>query len=310
MGGQALADDCPVLKQLGKIQLQPRGNLWGMPVLINGTPKVMMLDTGTGHTLITPETVEELHLPKRPTSNALLLSSTGERSYGYTNITSLALGTAVQIPNYQYIIDVPLPKGAKRPDTAAAGSVGLELLSLFDFDMDLKNGVFNIFGVDHCAGQVVYWKTDAAMIVPFSWDSQGRIRLKVTLDGTQLYAVLDTTSPDDTLNLDYYKSLTKFDETAPDVQLVGTAGDGGKIYRHTFGLLDLGGIGLKNASILVREDKLKQVNRASTNGASNMHNTASSREPDITLGVATIAKLHVYVASKEEKLYISAAPAP
>lgn len=299
---------CNTLKQLGNIKLQQRGGVWGIPVGINGVPKTMMLDTGMGITLISPETVEELKLPTRPTSNALLVSSTGERSYGYTNIKALALVGAGQFTNSDYIIDVPLAGGAKRPITAPAGYIGLELLSHFDFDMDLKNGVLNLFDLDHCDGQVIYWKTDSAVWVPFAWDPQGRIRFKVTLDGTQLYAVMNTMDSDDALNLNYYKSQVKFDETAADTQLLGETGDGGKLYRHTFSLLDLGGIGIKNPSVVLREDKLKQVARSTASIGSNIRDTETQREPDITLGVSTMAKLHIYVASKEKKIYISPPP--
>ncbi len=299
---------CEPLKQIGSIALHKRGGLWDIPVGINGTPKYMLLDTGLGATAFSPEVVEELHLPLRATRNATMVSTSGERSYGATYVERLALGTAGQFSNSDYMVEPPLPGGAKRPASAPAGYIGLELLSHFDFDMDLNNGVLNLFSLDHCDGQVVYWKTDAAVAIPFEWDAKGRIRFRSKLDGTNLWAVLSTRDTDDTLNLNLYRSKTGFDENAPDVERLADTSDGGKWYRARFKSLDLGGIALQNPLMLVREDKLKNVVTAQATLGSNIRDTDMSREPDIAIGVSTMAKLHVYVASKERKLYISPAP--
>jgi hypothetical protein len=299
---------CSALVQKGSIPLVKQGGIWLVPVGINGTPKTMLLDTSIGQTLITPEAVAELKLPRRESRTARYIASDGARSYAFTNIDRLALGLAGQFNNSDYTLDADLPNGAKRAADAPAGRIGLELLTHFDFDLDMKNGVLNLFDWNHCEGQVVYWKADAVVPVNFDWDPMGRIRFKVTLDDTPLYAVIDTSAPVDTVNLTYFKSKTGFDENAPGVEHLPDMEDGGKLYSAHFKTLDIYGLKLNSPVLRLREDMLARQVRAGAALGTSISNTESKRQPDITLGVSSLAKLHVYVASKEKKLYISAAP--
>jgi hypothetical protein len=211
---------------------------------------------------------------------------------------------AGQFTNNEFAIYPELPNGAKRAADAPVGDLGLDILTHFDFDMDMVNGVVNLFSLDHCPGQVVYWKTDAAVPIIFTYDSWGRIRIRVKLDGANMDAVLSTSDTVDQGNLGIFQSALKFDATAPDVETI-SAED--KIYRKRFKTLEFSGLTINNPIVLVADDKLKRQ-LISTNTArigSSVRDTESNREPDLTIGLNTLSKLHVYVASKEKKLYIS-----
>lgn len=311
---------CPALKQLAEVKLtRSASGQFLAPVTINGTKKQMLLATGVDVSNIRPSVAEELKLPLRegrtevnvgsaPLGGAGVLSGqTGIRSIPnndrLAHIDGFGLGT-VQSGQGDLLVAAPDTDS----DRTRAGALGMDILKHVDFDLDLGNSALNLFAPDHCAGQVVYWKTSNALALPFTYDSKGRIRIPVQLDGVTLNALVDTSETQDVVNLDVAKAKLKFSETGAQ-KMADQAGTGAKNYNGRFGKLSLDGIDISNLQAVVREDKVKRPNNFGDVkiGSSIRQNAEDNREPDFTLGLSTLSKLHIYVASKEMKLYISPA---
>ncbi len=318
----ALAQNCS-LKQIGAINLTRAGaqgqGAFLVPVAINSTPTTMALDAGSSITALRPNAVRDLKLPVREIRQApavvrqalnfaAMLGPGGARSEEYTHIDTLTIGTAGNFVNSDFLI-LPAPAGGAGGRNAdVAGVLGLGVLSHFDLELDLSNATLNLFDTEHCDGQVTYWNPASYAAIPFRFDFKGRIRLKVTIDGADLDAVLGTTAQQDTLNLDIAEDELKFDKTAAGVQRLPDRAGGAEAYRARFKSLALEGISIDNPELLVLQDVQKQrMNQGPRVGSNIRANAEDNREPDVTLGLNMLTKLHIYIAFKEKKLYASAA---
>jgi hypothetical protein len=79
---------------------------------------------------------------------------------------------------------------------------------------------------------------------------------------------------------------------SPDMRNVGGEGDNA-VYSHTFGALDLQGVSIQRPTIVIRPDRTGIP--------------ASGLRPELILGMTELSKLHLYVAYKEQKIYLTAA---
>jgi hypothetical protein len=135
----------------------------------------------------------------------------------------------------------------------------------------------------------------------------GHITLRVELDGRRLNAMLDTGASATFLNLDLARRTFRVDLDAPDVERAGevTGGYSANVYRRRFKTLAFGNVTLANPMITMFPDMM-------TGMTSNAPRTGSLIRddrglPDIILGMDTLSQLHVYVASGERRLYVTAA---
>jgi hypothetical protein len=317
----ALAQNCPALKQLGNIHMKRAGaggmGVFLIPVIINDKPKQMALSANSV-TAIFPDQLQELGLQPREIRFAPnivkqnlrfsnLVTAAGQRSEQYVHVDTLVLDRAGKFTSNDFMVAPAPPNGRTRPNLEIAGQIGLEVLSHFDLEFDLSHSTLNLFDVNHCDGQVVYWTQNPAAVVPMDFDTKGRIRVKVKLDGHDLDAVVDPGAVQDVVNLNIAEDEMKFDKTAPGVQRGPDQPSGAEVYRASFKTLSLEGITVQNPTVLLVEDKIKrQMNQTARTGT-NIRNSEDNREPDITLGINLLSKLRVYAAFKEKKLYITAA---
>jgi predicted aspartyl protease len=171
------------------------------------------------------------------------------------------------------------------------GTLAPEMMHRFDVDYDFRHGAVNFFSQDHCPGKVVYWTKDGADIIPMDVDPNGKIRIPVTVDGNKVMAILDTGSVTSYISMGLAHKLGITDK---DLTLKRSYGYKGqfKEYDYSFKTLTLEGLTVKNPHIRV-------MSNAALNGFGE----------DLTLGISFLRQLHLYVAYKEEKLYVTPAAA-
>ena len=317
LAAPAMAQSCPTLKQVGNIKLSRAGaggqGVFLMPMLVNGTPRQMVMNLGSAITDMTPEAAADLKLPTREIDQASaivrqalgfsgIVGAGGKRSEQYTHIDSLVVGNAVNAANIDVML---LPKGEQRPNPNVIGNVGVGLLSHFDLELDLANSTLNLFDPKHC-DQVAYWNPAVLAAVPIHFDTKGRIRVKVFIDGTEMDAVVSTGAIPNVVSLDAAESFLKFDKTAPGV-VKGPPGAGGaEQYRTGFTTVALEGITIQNPKFLVLQDKIKQQMDQRARTGTNIR-SGDNQEPDVTLGLDLLAKLHIFIDFGAKKMYVSAA---
>jgi predicted aspartyl protease len=272
-----------------------------VPLQINGVDQQFLFDTGGVTTMMTRESAEKLKLRIQPT---------------YMEITNVAGGSTADrafVDQFQlgrlHGKDMKFPIA---PFKGIDGILSLNFLLPYDADVDFGTDTLNFFSQDHCPGDVIYWKADPVAVVPFDIGNS-HIEVRVTLDGEQLWAIIDTGASDTVLRNDLARSrfkLTLGDAATPQEQGSPDADPHlPKVYTHTFKTLEFGSIQLGNPHITILEDVYKRDagNNQLVGDRTKTDRDATSLLPEVIIGMNVLRKLHVYFAFKERKMYISAA---
>jgi hypothetical protein len=198
----------------------------------------------------------------------------------------------------------------------ADGVLAGDLLMLFDVEFDFAKRKLNLFSQDHCPGKVVYWTQTGYAEIPFHLangpiSTNDHIDFNMTLDGHELSTDLDTGSSWTWLRRKAASRVFGLEDTSPGMQRDPRSPDDSPLFVKKFGLLELGGVAVKNPDIQIVTDHADDAFRMA-------HSEKSRDDPvygarfsleDLTLGMNVISKLHLYIAYKEHKIFVTAADA-
>jgi predicted aspartyl protease len=275
-----------------------------VPVEIAGVPKLMMLDTGAGFTTITSAVAKELHLN---------LGVTNFQAYDLTGAMANQRVTApVKIgelrgSSLNFMLS---PASLDFADSRVAGLLGADVLRNFDVSIDYGTHTFTLLSQNHCDGQVVFWPERPLAIIPFKLEQGYHIILPVKLDGEEFNAILDTGAAGTTL--EKKKALRNFDLVlgSADTPVSGNLNgrEGLTTWTHRFKSLSLAGIETANPEVTIIPDKMSQhMNTWSTGSLLDQKANGNVDPAPMLLGMNVLKHLHIYIAYKERKLYITPA---
>ncbi|HEX3674477.1 MAG TPA: retropepsin-like aspartic protease [Rhizomicrobium sp.] len=255
-----------------------------IPVSINGKDARMLIDTGGVYSMVTGTAASALGLRGEPIQPGVFYMTVyGQTLSRKATAETFAVGR-LKLAHYGFLV---MP--GDMLDATLAGIVGPDILRRFDIELDFAGGKFNVFSQDHCEGKVVYWSDDYA-VLPLEIDETGHITADATLDGKAVKVLIDTGGSRSFMTVGAARDLFGL-ETKDLTQLrPGTSGKD-PIYGHVFQSLDLAGISVRNPNFLLRPDK------------------SSAEREQIILGMSVLAKLHLYIAYGEKRLYVTAAGA-
>jgi predicted aspartyl protease len=302
----AIAAECGPLQIVTSIPMKPIvGGAPGIDVQIADTRRILLVDTGGVFSAVTKRTVRELKL--KPTqSNVAMTNVRGQKSDQAVRLPSIALGTLRQEGAYFQVDPAPDNPDDKNPEPFA-GTLGPDLLQKFDADFDFAGHKLNLISPDHCEGKVVYWTAPAVAIVPMHVAQFGHILFPMTLDGKRINVLLDTGASNTTMNLDVARRIFNVDVNAPDVRNVGeiTGGYTANVYLRRFKTLEVDGVVVTEPLITLLPNMMGPAPARRTGSLTRDTDDAQGL-PDLILGMSVLSKLHVYIAYKESKLYLSA----
>jgi predicted aspartyl protease len=308
------AESCPPLTRITSVDtVTGPGGYMLVPVKIGDAQRLMLFDTGGSLSSITPTAAEELHIPTYD-SRVRIVGVTGKVSSRLAIIPSITIGT-VESKQAQYMV---LPGDLLRGLNPGGVAGLLAPAPGLDIDIDFAAHKLSFFSTNHCEGKVVYWPADAVAVVPMrnagsqpgSRLSTERIMIPVTLEGKQIDALIDTGSTNNVLKLGVAEDRFGVDLKAPDVQPLGQLGSNAsaKTYRKRFATMSFEGVTVTNPVLDLIPDK-------QTGAFGDERPTGSLIQPqdrglpDLIVGMSVLSKLHIYVAYKERKVYITAAAA-
>ena len=306
--GRARAETCKPLTLLTSIDTIPVRHQAAVlvPIKVNGQRQVMLLDTGGVFSEISEKTAKDLNLDMRE-SRLVLTGISGSKTRLVAHAGSVTLGR-LHGSGYDFIVDKNLDD-----NSAFTGVIAPNLLTSYDVELDFTKNKLNLLSQDHCEGKVIYWPASAAAMIPIRVAKSGHIIVPVELDGVKLDALIDTgasrtilSEPVATDDLDL-KLNTK---DTPDIgNIKGKLHS--RVYRHRFKQLTIGGIGVTNPSVDIVPDLMNnQFSHAPPIGTRLSVNDEANHLPDLLVGMGILHHLHLYIAYKEEKLYVTpAAPA-
>jgi predicted aspartyl protease len=282
--------------------------------LIGDKPTALLVDTGGALSSVTRRVVRELNL-QTGASRLQLRNVRGEAENEEARLPSITLGRVRQ--EGAYFMVLPGSDDPNGPGIEEFGGVlGGDMLRNVDVDLDFAANKLNLISQDHCPGNVVYWQAPSVAVVPITLDRWGHIFFRLQLDGRRLNAALDTGASTTVLNMDIARRTFRVNPDAPDVEKVGelTGGYTANIYRRRFKTLAFEGVTINDPMITLLPDMISGVNPGAPRTGSIIRDERAGL-PDLILGMDVLSEMHVYIAYKERKLYITAAspqggPAP
>jgi len=295
------AADCGPLKLINQVQLQAgaEGQREFIPVSINGKTEMFIFDTGAFVSSVSRSVASELNLPVRQ-GNIVMYDMAGQVSRDQAAVKEFALGRA-KINNIDLqVLDSPgLPTGL----------FGVDFLGAYDADLDFGSDTLRIFSPDHCEGGVLYWQAPATGVVPIRIQN-GKITVRVTVEGREIAAIIDTGAPQTLMSEDTARTVFGLTLGAPGTEAAGEFANDPehKTYAHTFDILAFGDIQVKNAHVVLVPDLMGR-NGERQQQAGNRARLYSDeiKMPEMIIGMNVLRKLHVYMAFAEQRLYVSPA---
>ncbi len=207
----------------------------------------------------------------------------------------------------------PNPNFGGNPQLPVDGGLANDIMENYDLDLDYAGGKVSYFLPDHCDGHVVYWTTQPPSVIPFRHELPGslnrsdtHIYFHVTLDGKDLLAALNTAAARSQMNAKTAVIYNVNEDTAGTVPLGTVAGK--KVFGYTFKSIAFGDVTVNNPRVVVLPDVMGR-NDPNNGGRtdSRVKRQDDIQVPDISIGMDVIRQLHIYVAAKEGKLYLTAA---
>jgi predicted aspartyl protease len=304
----AIAAECKALQRVTSLDLKdlPSGRM-GVTAAIADRPETLLVDTGGAISQLTRKTVQELNLtPTRgdPTRGRVgLRGVNGALSDQQVRLPSITLGGFRQEGAYFFVAPDTNPNDNRSPEFA--GILAPDFLQHFDADFDFAAHKLNLFSPDHCPGLVVYWQAPTVAVVPFNLEKGDHISFPMELDGKKVNAVLDTGAARTILNLTIAQRIFGVDVNAPDVEKVGQLNGGfsAAVYRRRFKTLSVQAVTVVNPMVFLLPDLVTGAVRQGPATGSLIGDHGGL--PDVLLGMPTLSQLHVYIAYKERKLYIT-----
>jgi hypothetical protein len=269
----------------------------GVPVMIGITPEIFVVETGSPFSSVTGATVRKYKLIAGRSRRFL----NGVRGADFAisdqevRLPSITIGN---LTDAKPVLMIWPPTDAASQPREFAGSLGADFLAAFDVDFDFAAGKLNLMSPDHCPGKVVYWKAPAVAVVPMRLNTNANIWFPVTLDGKPVEAWLNSGDTRSSLNLADAQVMFNVDVNAPDTEHIGDLAGGSSfpVYRRQFKTLSIEGVTIANPRLVLLPDVVS---------------VSPGPQGLVTLGMGILRQLHIYVAYKERKLYISAAnPGP
>jgi len=315
----------------------PGGDLVTVPVEVNGTPKQFLLDIGTNPTEISQAAVAQLGLPESTKRTENIGADSGNMQARGGNLSALTNGglgsvsvydvrdktgaasaqTRVRITSFtigratgkslQFLVANDAEMGKSEPyDGLLTG----DFFKQYDVELDFGGHQINYLTPTKCTdpNQVVLWPHSAVAVIPMTM-ADGKISVPVSVQGHQVNAVIDTSSPRTVMRRDIAELIVGLKADTPEMTPVSglSDGKGQPVYGHTFSQIAFpGGVAANNVPTLIQANSLTHE----INGGMVLGSHASStdvRIPDLTLGMDVLHQLHLYVVYGQKNLYATSA---
>lgn len=291
----AKAEECS-LKLIASYYMLQSDSLVVIPMVMNGKTRYTTLDTGAFGNWVTQKFVDDDKLQTHDITTMKVYGAR-DRSEKYTTVPSVEIGAVHQAPSNFLVLP-----GENFGELSAG--LGTSALAQFDVEFDFAAQKVNFFSQDHCEGRVVYWTKDYT-VLPFNLSDQ-TAHIEMILDGHTLDTSFDTGATYSYINARILAGIFGRDGSSEkEITL-----NGQKIHSAAFHSLSIGGVTFPNPSLLVMEDKMREFAKDDVPVKDqNQAGVTLPHFPHLLLGLDAIRHLHVYIAYKERKIYVSAAGA-
>jgi hypothetical protein len=257
-----------------------------VPMMIGGRTANLLIDTGGIDSMLTESFVTSLNLRVAPLPGRYVMMFGGYRLDRFAVGHDIDLG-GLKAPYKEFII---MPNG-HLPD-GIDGTLAPDIMRAYDDEFDFAGAKLNLFLSNHCQTNMAYWTMSEHAEIPLEQDHFGHISFLVTLDGEKVRATLDTGTSRSVLNLEEAEDLFGFTESDPQLKTLEKT-DNGHVYKYPFKSLNFSGVSVINPDLTLFSSRDEGIRG----------------EPKLILGMGILRQLHMYIAYKEQALYVTAASA-
>ena len=202
---------------------------------------------------------------------------------------------SMQTDHLQFVVtDHPLP--------GSGGILSARFFEKYDIDLNFAAHRLNMFAPGHCAGQVVYWRAPGVARLPFRF-KDGQIIVRVTLDGREMDAAIDTGSPRSEMQFDDVDSFFYLNSRSPGVMREGDGNLG-----HDFTVMSFGGVSITHPHLVLTHSAASGLNSGPQTGTLLRNFGNTTMQPELTIGTDLLRMLHVYISFKEHIVYVTQGP--
>jgi hypothetical protein len=293
------------LKQYASLDLSELANgRLLVPVTLQGSRGSMIFNISNAFSTVTEDTVERLALQTGPVPLGAKVHSGGRPIDKMATVNGFSMGN-VRFKSADLLVVSNDTVGANPDGLQVFGVLGMDVFSQFDLELDVANRKLNLFSPDHCPGQAVYW-SDKYDSVPIRFGKLGEFYFPMELEGKKIETTLATGNPTTTLSTDVTRKLFNFDKNSPDME--SETDPAGRTSVH-YRAMKLSGEGLQiiNAHIALIDRPQSACRLVSEAGAA-AYDGCFGVHP-LQLGRNVLAKLRIYIATKEKVLYFTLADA-
>jgi len=279
------------------LQVQMNGRVL-VPVTIQGTLGYMYLNLGSAFSSLSKQAAARLALLTTEIAQGLDITVGKNRVQQYASVADMKLG-AVQLRDEHFLVD-PLSHDPSYESGEVSGALGIDRLWSMDLELDLGQKKLNLYSPDHCPGQGVYWAAEYH-VVPLRRDGLGDFYFPMELDGKKIEATFGTANPLTTLSTDVTRRVFGFDKGSSDIESVTDAS--GKVTAQYRAMkLTASGLSLSDERVLLTDPPAGHC-RLEVKGEATIGYTGCLYRYPLELGSNVLAKLHVYLATKENLMY-------
>ncbi|HEY1709703.1 MAG TPA: retropepsin-like aspartic protease [Rhizomicrobium sp.] len=295
------APDC-TLKEFASLDIAFDGGAMTVPVKIANADRRMMIDLAVPDTGVRESLANELQLRQLDLPGGIAgVTYAGDKVAKQVVLPDFQIGR-IKVENAKVLMF-----GGNKLPPDVVGILGTGLFDKLDAEIDFKKAKLNLFSPDHCEGNVVYW-TDTFASFPFRLGAIHQTYLRAEMDGKTVKTSFATTDEHSSMMLSAAKQLFDLTPDSPGMTVAARNTDGTpSVYRYPFKQMLFGGVAINNPAIDIVVDTGPRCNGTVILDRGDFKTCYGA--VDVYLGFNVLRKLHLYIASDERTLYITAADA-
>ena len=158
------------------------------PALIDDQPVILLFDTGSEVSLVTPIAMTELRLQQDPHRRTTILGVGGTITAQNAFLPSIGIGGMEMLNQSVGVGTLPVLQNAAMN---ASGLLGADWLRSFDVEIDLPHLRVALFRVADCSGDYIPWQGPKTSVAAQIYRA-GLVLLPAKLDGKSVIVLLDS----------------------------------------------------------------------------------------------------------------------
>jgi len=249
------------LRRVTELPLNESANRFTITAHINDRPVVMLVDTGAGHSAISPELVKRLHLPQDRRTSITVHGMGGDMRVAHPVIARSFRAGDGHLVNYEFEVANASVPGLTGQPGAPEGLLGLDLLSYYELEFDFPNRILTLYTQDNCNGSFIPW-TGPFEVIAGRRQLDGQLFIPVSLNKEAINALIDTGATRSALGIDAAHDIgVSDDELRLDraTYSFGVPGVPVRAYEHHFDSFTVGRTTFHRASLLIPDERLGVV---------------------------------------------------